>query len=302
MHKTKDYTGIVVPMVTPFTVQGGLDEAAVRRMVDFLIEGGMDGIFVLGTTGEAASMPLAMRQQLVRTTVQVVQKRVRVYAGIGDNCPTHSVESAHAFFKAGVDAVVAHPASYYVLDPEEIFGYYTALAERIPGPILIYNIPATTHISIPIEVIVKLSHHPRIVGLKDSENHVGRMQEVAERLKGRDDFSLLMGSSVLSSRALFLGMDGAVPSSGNLVPKLWRDLFSAAQRGDWARAEELQLEADAIGEILQPGRTLGQSLAALKAALSTRGLCERSVMPPLRTLPKEEVARIQVQLAALGFD
>ncbi len=301
MAAQTQHSGIVVPMITPFTLQGELDESAVRRVIEFLIEGGVDGIFLLGTTGEAASMPLAMRRQLVQTAVTHVNCRVRVYAGIGDNCVAHSIATANESLRLGVDAVVAHPASYYSLSPEELFDYYTLLAREIQGDLLIYNMPTTTHMSIPVDIVVRLSGHPRIVGMKDSENNLDRLMDVVRRLKGRSDFSLLTGASVLSTKALLQGMVGAVPSSANLVPRYWRDLYRSVVSRDEERAEQIQSQANQAATIFQRGRSLGQSLAALKAAMSVKGLCEPSVLPPLRSLSSQQIDEIREQMSILGL-
>jgi dihydrodipicolinate synthase/N-acetylneuraminate lyase len=281
---TKRYLGVVVPMITPITSRGDLDEPAVRRVIDHLIEGGVNGIFVLGTTGEGASVPRRTRSRLVAIAVEHVGDRVATYAGIGNNCLDHSVHAAEEYFRLGVDVVVAHLPSYYALDPEEQSDYYAALAERIPGPLMLYNIPSTTHMSIPIEVVEKLSHHHKIIGLKDSENSVSRLEAVVEALGGRSDFAVFAGVSALSARALCLGADGIVPSPAHLVPDLCQRLYETGVQGDVASAEEYQRQVDQVANIYVRNRTLGQSLAALKAAMGTLGLCNPDVLPPLRPL------------------
>ena len=285
---TKPYHGVVVPMVTPITSQGDLDEPAVRRVIDHLIEGGVSGIFVLGTTGEAASVPRTMRSRLVAIAVEHVGARAMTYAGIGDNCLAHSVDAAEQYFRLGIDAVVAHLPSYYALSPEEQSEYYAALVERIPGPLMLYNIPSTTHMSIPIKVVEKLSHHPRVVGLKDSENDVARLEAVMETLGGKSDFAIFVGVTALSARALSLGADGMVPSTGHLVPELCHRLYESGVQGDGTTAEEYQWQVDQVADIYRRNRPLGQSLAALKAAMGALGLCGPDVLPPLRPLDVAE--------------
>jgi dihydrodipicolinate synthase/N-acetylneuraminate lyase len=281
---TKQHHGVVAPMVTPVTPQGDLDEPAVRRVIDHLLEGGVSGIFVLGTTGEAPSAPHTMRSRLVAITVEHVGDRAMTYAGIGDNSLAHSVQAAEEYLRLGVDAVVAHLPSYYALSPEEQYDYYAALAEQIPGPLMLYNIPSTTHMSISVEVAEKLSHHPRIIGLKDSENDMARLQAVIETLGGRSDFAVFVGVSALSARALSLGADGMVPSPAHLVPDLCRRLYESGSQGSVARAEEYQQQVDQVTDIYVRNRTLGQSLAALKAAMGALDLCGPDVLPPLRPL------------------
>jgi 4-hydroxy-tetrahydrodipicolinate synthase len=155
--------------------------------------------------------------------------------------------------------------------------------------------------SIPVDVVARLASHPRIVGFKDSENNTVRMDAIAGRLLGKKAFSLFVGVGVLSARGLLMGMDGVVPSSGNLDPRSWRSMCEAASRGDWAEAERLQSEVNRLAQVFQRGRTLGQSLAALKAAMSLLGLCGTSMLPPLRPVDSEAVDAIRTELAALGL-
>jgi 4-hydroxy-tetrahydrodipicolinate synthase len=285
-------------MVTPVTPQGDLDEPGVRRVIDHLIEGGVSGIFVLGTTGEAASVPHTMRSRLVAITVKHVGNRVATYAGISHNCLDHSVHAAKECFRLGIDVAVAHLPSYYALSPEEQCDYYIALVEQIPGPLMLYNIPSTTHMSIPIEVVEQLSQHPKVVGLKDSEKDVARLEAVIERLGGRSDFAVFVGVTVLAARALSLGADGMVPSSGNLVPARCQGLYESGIRGDVARAEVYQRQVDEAAAIYQRNRTLGQSLAALKVAMGALGLCGPDVLPPLRPLGPAEQAAVRREFLA----
>jgi 2-dehydro-3-deoxy-D-pentonate aldolase len=302
MSEGSEYGGVVVPMVTPCTAEGALDESAVHRVVDFLLDAKVDGIFILGTTGEGASVPASMRNRFVRLVTDHVNGSTRVYAGISDNCLSVSLDAAADSFGAGIDAVVAHPAFYYLLQPEELHAYFTALADGIKGPLLLYNIPSTTRVSIPVEVIARLSDHQNIVGLKDSENSPGRPEAIFKAVGGKEDFSLFMGASVLSAKALALGMDGLVPSSGNLAPHLWHEMYSASARKDLVETEKLQLEANRISRLFQRNRTLGQSLAALKAAMACLGLCEPNVLPPLCALPAEQFLDVTEEVRSLAAE
>jgi dihydrodipicolinate synthase/N-acetylneuraminate lyase len=299
MSSSSPYHGVVVPMSTPFTSSGAIDEAATERMVDRLSRHST-GVFVLGTTGETASLTSAQRTQLVTAAVRAAGGRVPVYAGIGDNCLNDSVEAGATFHRLGATAVVAHLPGYYTLNAAEMRAYFDLLIERIPGPILLYNIPQTTHMSLPTDVAEQLSQHPRVVGLKDSENVAGRPDDLAQRFAGRTDFALFMGVAALSARALQLGFRGLVPSSGNLIPELWRDLYQASVNGEWARVEALQIRANQVAQVFQRNRSLAQSLAALKAGLESLGLCSAHVLPPLQILSSDERVAIQRELSELN--
>ncbi len=301
MTTSKKFCGVVPPLVTPVNSEGSLDELSLERIIEHMVSGGMDGIFILGTTGESASVPAELRRSFIRASVERLRGRALLYVGIGDNCFASTVECAAEAFHSGADAVVAQLPSYYALTPEEIHSYYWSLAERINGPLLLYNIPSTTHMSIPVDVVASLARHPRIVGFKDSENSADRLEQVVSRLLGDDNFSLFVGVGVLMGRGLLRGMDGVVPSSGNLDPRSWRALCDAARRGDREEVERLQARLDRLAQVFQRNRTLGQSLAALKAAMSLYGLCGTSMLPPLHAVSPEGLNSIRDELLTLGL-
>ena len=166
MAKQKKYHGVVIPMVTPFTANGDIDLNATEKITDHLIESGVCP-FALGTTGEAPSINPSAKARFVETVVQKNARRSLTYAGIIDNCLARSVKMAEEFFELGVDVVVACVPSYYPLTSDDILGYFEKLIEHIPGPLMLYNIPMTTGVSIPLETIDRLSHHPKIIGLKE---------------------------------------------------------------------------------------------------------------------------------------
>ena len=290
---SKPYQGVVVPMVTPFTHDGKLDGPAARRVIDHLIDGGVHGIFVLGTTGENASIPLPMRTELVELAVDQVRGRALLYAGISHNCLAHSVQAAESYFRLGANVVVAHLPCYYALTPKEQLAYYMALVRQIDGPLAVYNIPSTTHISIPIEIIEQLSGIEAVVGVKDSENNPSRLVEELAILGGKPGFSVFVGAAALSAKALPLGADGIVPSAGNLVPGLSRLLYESGIAGDVTSAERYQQAMDRVSDIYRRDRSLAQSLGALKAAMSALSLCGPDVLSPLRPPDANEQAAIR---------
>lgn len=289
----------MVPLVTPVTAHGALDESAASRLVEHVAGNGC-GLLVLGTTGEVASLPTAVRERYVELAVRVAARRVPVFACVAHNALTESISLGKAHLAAGADAVVGMLPNYFKLEPAEMEDYFFQLASAISGPFLLYNMPQTTGMSLPIDVIERLRSVPNLVGLKDSENTPGRRELVAQRLGGHPSFSLFMGVAAHAVAALKLGFAGVVPSSGNLFPAEWKALFEAASAGDWPRAEALQQQLDALNRLLQHERSLGQSLAALKAALSSRGLCPPHVLPPLKPLTASAIDALTHQLATFG--
>ena len=277
------YRGVVVPMVTPFTPAGAIDEPAIGRIVNHLIAGGVN-VFPLGTTGESASIAGDDKRRVVEAVVKHAGGRTTVYAGIAGTCFRESVELAKTFKQlGGVAAVVAHPPSYYPLSDDEIESYFLRLADSAPLPLVLYNIPATTHHSIALDTVDRLRRHANIVAIKDSSGDRPRLSEMLKRTGGRDgDFPVLLGSSASFSHGLRAGAVGLVPSGGHLVPREYQAMYEAAMAERWDEVERLQSETDALCAQYLKGRSLGQGLAALKAIMEQRGLCGRTMLPPLK--------------------
>ena len=288
MKATHCCRGVIVPMVTPFTPDGEIDRAAVGRIVEHLITGGVHGIFVLGTTGEAVSVSSQDRCTLVEEAVRAAARRMPIFAGVSANCFRESVEAAAVYRRIGAAAVVAHPPFYYPLPERDIETWFLDLADAVPLPLLLYNIPQTTHQSIPLDAVERLSGHANIVGIKDSANDGPRLNELLRRraVAGEDDgFTVLVGAGSLYTTGLRGGAHGIVPSTGNLDPASCRALFDAAAAGDWDAMEQAYRRVLDVTATYQQGRLLGESLAALKALMAARGLCGPGVLPPLRELP-----------------
>ncbi len=288
----KKYRGVVVPMVTPVTKEGKLDTEAVARIIEFFAKAGVSPL-LMGTTGEGNSVSPKDGLLFVETAVKAAQKRITIYAGLTGNCFSEQLAQAEAYTKAGADVIVATLPTYYALTPEQMENYYRTLANNIKGPLMLYNILATTHMSIPVDVIRLLADHPNIVGLKDSERDLERMAQCIEIAKDRDDFCYFCGWAAQSAHSLELGGDGIVPSTGNFVPEMFQQLYEAAIVGDMATANRLQDETNEIAKIYQKDRTLGQSLTALKVMMQTKGLCEPWMLMPLTRLTEEEEKAIR---------
>ena len=298
-YKLKKYHGVVVPMVTPVKENGTLDTQAVERIIAFFVQAGVSPL-LMGTTGEGNSVSQKDGLLFVETAVKAAQKRITIYAGLTGNCFAEQLAQAEAYTKAGADVIVATLPTYYALTEEQMENYYRTLADSIKGPLMLYNILATTHMSIPVGVIRRLADHPNIVGLKDSERDLERMAQCIEIAKDRDDFCYFCGWAAQSAHSLELGGDGIVPSTGNFVPEMFQQLYEAAVAGDMATANRLQDETNEIAKIYQKDRTLGQSLTALKVMMQTKGLCEPWMLMPLTRLSAAEEQAIAAKATSLS--
>lgn len=291
--------GVIVPMITPFTAQGTVDIPAIFRLIDHLVANGASP-FVLGTTGESASISTEQKRVLVKAMIEANAKRSLTFAGISSNSYEISIMEAKHYFEEGVDIFVAHPPCYYPLSDQQILSYFEKLADEIPAPLVLYNMPIVTHCSISLTVIEELSQHTNIIGIKDSERDLGRLKKILDRWGNNPNFAHLVGWGAQMAFGLMNGSMGIVPSSGNLIPHLYVELLHAARKKDQQETTHLQKLADRVSRIYQEGRNLGQSLAALKVMLSELKLCEPYILPPLNRLSASEENSIIQQMKISG--
>lgn len=280
MKNIKKYNGVVVPMVTPFRTDLSIDLDAVGVLVNHLIEGGCHP-FVLGTTGESSSISFESKVALVKKTVEVAKGKAVIYAGVSGNCFQESLEQAKAFTDLGVDVLVAHVPYYYPLNQNHILNYYQQLASAIELPLIVYNMPMTTNMSIDLETADELSKHPNIVGYKESERGEERMAKAIGLWKDREDFSYLLGWAAKSYEGMLLGADGLVPSTGNLTPELYSTIYHAVLAGDNQSAQKAQEKSDAISKIYQENQMLVNAIPILKCLLEKNNLCSKEVLLPM---------------------
>lgn len=288
----KKHSGVMVPLLSPFTRNMKADLHKLEKLLRFITSCHCHP-FVLGTTGEGVSIPEIDRKEIVRLAVKYKSDHVKVYACVTDTCLEHAVNSAKDYADTGVDAIAVPLPFYYPLTGSDMIRWYEALAGYSPCPVLLYNIPATTQMSIPLEVADLLSRHPNIEGIKDSEKNEDRLSGSLKLWKDREDFSHLMGWAGGSFQALAQGSDGLVPSSANLVPEVYERMYRAMLNGDTEEGLEMQKISDAVGKIYQEGRLLGESLAALKVLAAAKDLCEPFVLPPLQQLSKKEAEKLR---------
>ncbi len=300
MKLTKKYNGVVVPMITPLNDDLTIDVDGVNNIIDLFISSGVSP-FILGTTGEAPSLSSKQKEDLVKAVVKRVDGKDLVYVGISSNCISDSIEDAKKYAELGADVMVATLPAYYPMNEEQMFKYFTQVADEINRPLIIYNMPATVKYSIPLEVIDNLSEHENIVGLKDSERDEERLSKALEYWKDREDFVYLLGWAAQSSYAMLNGADGIVPSTGNYTPEIYKELLDAALDGNEVLANELQEKTNYLSSLYQKDRILSESIPALKVLMCIQGLCKSNVMPPMYKMDKvEEEEYIDAMKKELG--
>ncbi|MEV0171739.1 dihydrodipicolinate synthase family protein [Streptomyces sp. NPDC050803] len=300
-------TGVVPPVCTPLTPDREVDVDSLLRLVDHLVGGGVHGLFVLGSTSEAAFLTDRQRRQVVEAVVGHVGGQLPVLAGAIDMSTPRVLDHVTAVTAAGAEAVVVTAPFYARTHPSEIVHHYRRIAAASPVPVIAYDIPAAVHTKLPAELLLGLAADRVLAGVKDSSGDLGSFRTVVTGARAHPGFSVLTGSELLVDAALALGAHGAVPGLANVDPHGYVRLHRLFQEGDreGARAEQERLCAlFGIVGVGDPARMGGSSsaLGAFKAALHLRGVIDCPVTAePQVPLSGTEVERVGKFLAAAGL-
>lgn len=235
------FTGVIPPVVTPFR-NGEVDVESLGRVIDFLIEGGVNGLFVGGSSGEVAYLTDAERDAVVTFTVERAAGRVPVLAGAIDTTAHRVAEQAQRIEALGADAVVAACPFYAMNDIAEIADHFRYIASRISIPLFAYDVPVRLNgKKLTRDLLVALGTEGVIAGVKDSSgDDVSFRRLVAANEAAGHPLALLTGHECVVDGMLLLGGDGCVPGYGNVEPRPYADMWAAAQAGDWAEARRIQ--------------------------------------------------------------
>ncbi|MEV4076517.1 dihydrodipicolinate synthase family protein [Nonomuraea fuscirosea] len=297
-------TGVIPPVCTPMTPDHEVDVASMVRLVDHLVGGGVDALFVLGSSSEVAYLTDAQRRTVLDTVVGHVAGQVPVLAGVIDMTTPRVLEHARVVIEAGAAGLVATAPFYTRTHPDEIRTHFRTLAARTGLPVYAYDLPVSVHTKLSADLLLELAAEGVLAGVKDSSGDDGGLRAVI--LGRRPPFSVLTGSEVTVDSALWMGADGVVPGLGNVDPHGYVELYRCAARGDWqaARVEQERL-ARLFGIVHVGGARMGGSssgLGAFKAALHLRGVidCPVTALPQI-PLNEDEIGRIGKLLAGAGL-
>lgn len=295
--------GIVVPMVTPLTMNAEIDYKATDKLIEHLITGGVHGIFALGTTGEAQSLSAAQRESFVEFVGKQINGRVRYIVGVSDTSIADSVKLAAVAKRAGAEGVVAAPPYYFAPSQDDMVAWFTALAAASPIPVYLYNMPSHVKVNIEPQTAVRLASHPNIKGLKDSSHNMTYFQTLSHLTREQDDFVLFVGPEEQTAQAVLLGGAGGVNGGANMFPDLYVKLYNAAVAGDLETVKKCQ---KAIMHIATAIYTVGEGpssyLQGLKGALELLGLCSRTLALPYTAMSDEKMAVLKAALDGISTD
>lgn len=293
------FEGIFPPGITPFTKDDEVDLAKLTEYLDFLIKGGIHGLFLLGTNGEGPLLTFEEKKEVIKTAVEHVNGRIPVIAGTGCTSTKETVELSKYAEKVGADGVHVVTPYYYSTTPNGIIKHYKKIAESVEVPVIIYHIPPRTGVKIDVGTLLKLAEVPNIVGVKDSSKDViwfyNAITAVREK---RSEFIFFSGSDALIYTHLGLGANGAVSAVANVFPEIVVELYEEFKKGNLTKAKEIQDKVLKIRTALQKGFPY---MAGVKGALKLRGMDFGELRSPLESLDDEGLKELEKRLKELNL-
>ena len=270
------FKGLGVALVTPFMDNGAVDFAALAKIVDHLVEGGVDYILVLGTTGETPTLTADERKALVRFVRERVAGRVALMVGIGGNCTRDVLACLKSWDLSGYSAVLSVNPYYNKPNQEGLYQHFKAIAEASPLPVMLYNIPGRTGVNMSPSTIARLANDCKsIIGVKEASGNLEQMDEI--KALTPSEFLLISGDDGLTVEVIKRGGVGVISVLANAYPKETAEFVRLALEGNTAEAEAKLQALDAIvSALFEEGNPVG-----IKTALYTKGICTNTMRLPL---------------------
>ncbi len=288
------FKGSITALITPFA-DGSVDEAAYRRLVDWQISEGTNGLVPCGTTGESATLSPEEHLQVIRICVEATAGRVPVIAGTGSNSTTEAIHYSQEAQAAGADALLIVTPYYNKPTQEGLYAHYHAIHEATGLPIIIYNIPGRCVVDLSVETLARLAELPRIVGIKDATGDIARISR--QRAAAGPDFIQLSGEDATALAVMAHGGRGCISVTANVAPALCAQFQAACLAGDFTAALEIQDRLMPLHEAL----FVETNPAPVKYAASLLGLCAPDLRLPLVPPREATRARVRAAMAAAGL-
>lgn len=289
------FHGSMVALVTPMRANGEVDYDALARLVDFHVENGTNAIVAVGTTGESATLDFDDHTKVMRKTVEFARGRVPVIGGTGSNSTQEAIELTRAAMEDGCDGALLVTPYYNKPTQEGLYRHYMALAEAVPLPQILYNVPGRTAVDMLPETVERLAGVPNIVGIKEAQGTVQRAREILERCGDRLD--VYSGDDGNARETILAGGKGVISVSANVAPAKMSRMCAAALAGDADEAARIDAELAALHQAL----FCESNPIPVKWALYEMGLIGEGLRLPLTPLREQyhEVVRQALKLAGV---
>ncbi len=290
-------------MITPLKDNNTLDIGGLERLIEHILNGGVHGLFILGTTGEFASLSYSIKYDLVKRVCSQVNNRVPILVGITDTSFAETVKLAEQATVSGADAVVVSPPYYFTSAQPELLEYFSHLVKQLPLPIIIYNIPLFTKIMIEPSTVIELASISNIIGIKDSSSDLGYLSSIQNLVENRPDFSLFVGIEELTAYFLLMGGHGGITGGANMFPKLYVDMYNAATEKNIDKLMPLHKKIiEVSNSIYHIGKYGSSMIKGIKCVLSLMGICSDFMAEPFHRFRQPERDIIQKKLKKINID
>jgi len=288
------FTGSGVAVITPFT-HDGVDYPALKRLLDFQIENGTDAVIICGTTGEAATMSYVERMRTIETAVRHIDGRIPVIAGSGANNTETAITLSKDAALAGVDALLVVTPFYNKATQKGLVRHYTAIADAVAKPMLLYNVPGRTGVRCTAETYAALAKHPNIIGVKEASGDLALVQKT--RRICPEDFYIWSGDDAATAPIMLLGGKGVISVAANIVPSEMHHLTADCLNGDFVSAGARQLRLSRLCEAL----FWEVNPIPVKTALAMMSYCQEVFRLPLCEMEPENRERLKTVLEEYGL-
>jgi 4-hydroxy-tetrahydrodipicolinate synthase len=288
--------GCATALVTPFTADGAIDEAALTRLIEYQLSGGVKLLVPCGTTGESATMTEEEDQRVIKRTIELARGRARVIAGTGSNSTAAAIDNSRIARNLGADAVLVVAPFYNKPTQQGLYAHFRAIAETVELPIVIYNVPGRTSCNISADTTLRLARDcENIVAVKEAS---GNLSQIMEILRERPDgFRVLSGDDALTFPMIALGADGLISVASNEAPELMARMVDLALDGKWSEARKLHYRLLPLMEV----NFIESSPGPVKAGLAMMNLIGENYRLPLVPVQEKSRAQLRVVLAELGL-
>ncbi len=302
MNNKRKFSGIIPPLVTPLHDRDTLDIAGLERLVEHQLAGGVHGLFLLGTTGEAPGLSYRLRRELIERACRQVSGRIPILVGVTDTSISETIALARHAAHCGAGGLVLAAPYYYPNSQPELLEYVRHLAPDLPLPLFLYNMPTHTKTVFDLETVRRAMDIPNVIGMKDSSGNMVYFHQLIRLLGERPDWTLLMGPEELLGESVLLGGQGGVCGGANLCPRLYVDLYDAALEKNIPRMTDLHAKVMHISSTLYRVGQHGSSfIKGLKCALGILGICDDYMAEPFHRFRDRERQVIGRRLVELGI-
>jgi 4-hydroxy-tetrahydrodipicolinate synthase len=282
------FRGTATAIITPFKKDTSIDEAALRRFVDFQIAGGVEALVPLGTTGEYSTLSFKEQQRVIEIVIEQANERVKIFAGAGSNNTVEVIEKTRIVKQSGADAALIVGPFYNKPTQNGYFQHFKAIADAVDIPIIVYNVPGRTSGNIEPATILRMAEEiPNVVMVKEASGNLAQVMEIA-RNKPKN-FSLLSGDDALAYPIIALGGDGCISVVSNEMPKEYSDLIRLCLQGEWTKALQLQYRLLPLMNI----NFVESSPIPVKSALAMMGMIEEALRLPMVPITEPNRAKVK---------